>query len=205
MANRPMLDDLELPLAQRIDSEHVHVLARTDVPGLEGDFFASQGRRATRFTLNGVVTGEEAKESLKKLRDKFNLATPVPFVSDISTATRVDEVLIEELGVSEIAGRPERFDTRSLCASSSRRPRRRLSHHRRRPTAASRCDDVARGEGRSAGRAELRLQPRDRVVYRNEDGWTSVSGDLKNRIGHWVEPKSIRATSRSPPRLPPTP
>src|SRR5687767_3944431 len=110
MANRPMLDDLELPLAQRIDSEHDQVLARTDVPGLEGDFFASEGRRATRFTLSGVVTGEEAKEGLQKLRDKFNLATPVPFVSDISTATRVDQVLIEELGVREIAGRPERFE-----------------------------------------------------------------------------------------------
>jgi outer membrane protein OmpA-like peptidoglycan-associated protein len=110
MANRPMLDDLELPLAQRIDSEHDHVLARTDVPGLEGDFFASQGRRATRFTLSGVVTGDEVKERLQKLRDKFDLATPVAFVSDISTATRVDEVLIEELGVREIAGRPERFE-----------------------------------------------------------------------------------------------
>ena len=110
MPNRPMLDELELPLAQKIDSEHDQVLDRTDVPGLEGDFFASEGRRATRFTLSGVVSGGEAGEGLKKLRDKFGLATPVPFVSDISTATRVDEVLIEELGVREIAGRPERFE-----------------------------------------------------------------------------------------------
>ena len=110
MPNRPLLDDLELPLAQKLDSEHDQVLARTDVPGLEGDFFASEGRRATRFTLTGVVTGAESGEGLEKLRDKFSSATPVPFVSDISTATRVDKVLVEELGVREIAGRPERFE-----------------------------------------------------------------------------------------------
>lgn len=110
MPNRPVLDDLELPLAQQIDSEHDQVLARTDVPGLEGDFYVSQGRRATRFTLTGVVAGAEAGEGLEQLRAKFSTATPVAFVSDISTATRVDKVLVEELGVRELAGRPERFE-----------------------------------------------------------------------------------------------
>lgn len=110
MPNRPMLDDLELELVQKIDSEHDNVLHQTSVPGLDGDFLASQGRRATRFTLTGVVAGEEAGEDLKKLRDKFADADPVPFVSDIATATRVDRVLIEELGVREIAGKAKRFE-----------------------------------------------------------------------------------------------
>jgi outer membrane protein OmpA-like peptidoglycan-associated protein len=105
-----MLDDLELELVQKIDSDHDNVLHQTGVPGLDGDFLANQGRRATRFTLSGVVAGEEAAEDLKKLRDQFAEADPVPFVSDISTATRVDNVLIEELGVREIAGKAKRFE-----------------------------------------------------------------------------------------------
>src|SRR5690606_12115794 len=80
------------------------------VPGLEGDFYVAEGRRATRFTLTGVVAGSEAAEGLEQLRGKFTAATPVTFVSDISTATRVESVLVEELGVREIAGRPERFE-----------------------------------------------------------------------------------------------
>ncbi len=110
MSNRPMLDDLELELVQKIDSEHDQVLQQTGVPGLDGDFLASQGRRATRFTLTGVTVGEEAGDGLKKLRDKFAVADPVSFVSDISTATKVDKVLIEELGVRELAGKPNRFE-----------------------------------------------------------------------------------------------
>jgi outer membrane protein OmpA-like peptidoglycan-associated protein len=107
---RPLLDDLELELVQKIDSTHDHVLTQTDVPGLEGDFLKSEGRRATRFTLTGVVTGDDSAEDLKALREKFAAATPVPFVSDISTATRVDQVLVEEMGVRELAGRPQRFE-----------------------------------------------------------------------------------------------
>lgn len=110
MPDRPMLDDLELELVQKIDSGHDHVLHQTGVPGLDGDFLASEGRRATRFTLTGVVAGEEAAEDLKALREKFAIADPVPFLADIATATRVENVLIEEMGVREIAGRPRRFE-----------------------------------------------------------------------------------------------
>jgi outer membrane protein OmpA-like peptidoglycan-associated protein len=110
MPGRPVLDDLELELVQKIDSEQDQDLVQTGVPGLDGDFLASNGRRATRFTLIGVVAGDEAGEGLKKLREKFAIAEPVPFVSDIATATKVDKVLIEEMGVRELAGRPSRFE-----------------------------------------------------------------------------------------------
>ncbi|MES1241723.1 MAG: protein-arginine deiminase family protein [Acidobacteriota bacterium] len=107
---RPMLDGVELPLAQRIASEDGAVLAQHDVPALEGDFLQDLGRRATRFTLTGVLAGAGAEEGLAKLRDRFHAAEPVPFVSDIGTATKVDKVLIEEMGVRELAGRPARFE-----------------------------------------------------------------------------------------------
>ena len=107
---RPMLGDIELQLVQEIETGEDQVLARHDIPALEGDFLQGLGRRATRLTLTGVLTGPEAGEGLKTLRDKFRGAEPVAFVTDITTATRVNEVLIEEMGVRELAGKPERFE-----------------------------------------------------------------------------------------------
>ncbi len=111
MANgRPMLGDVELQLVQKIETDEDEVLTQHGVPALEGDFLQRQRRRATQITLSGVLTGPEAGEGLKTLRDKFRAAEPVPFVVDIATATRIDDMLIEEMGVRELAGRPERFE-----------------------------------------------------------------------------------------------
>ena len=107
---RPMLDDVELEHVQKIEVDGDQVLIQHGVPALEGDFLQGLGRRATQITLTGVLTGPEAGEGLNTLRDKFRAAEPISFVADITTATRVDQVLIEEMGVRELAGRPERFE-----------------------------------------------------------------------------------------------
>lgn len=106
----PMLDDVELKHVQKVEAEDEQVLAEHGVPALEGDFLQDLGRRVTRFTLIGVMTGTEAGDQLNTLRLKFRNAEPVSFVSDIATATTVDKVLIEEFGVRELAGKPERFE-----------------------------------------------------------------------------------------------
>lgn len=110
MPAKPMLDGVELEQVQKIDSDDQEVLAQHGVPALEGDFLQDLGRRVTRVTLTCVITGPKAQDQLKTLREKFRAATPVPFVADIATATKVGKVLIEELGVREVAGKPERFE-----------------------------------------------------------------------------------------------
>ena len=110
MPAKPMLDDIELQHVQKVEAEDHEVLAQHSVPALEGDFLQDLGRRVTRLTLVGVMTGPEAGEQLKSLRLKFRNAEPVSFVSDIATATTVDKVLIEEFGVRELAGKPARFE-----------------------------------------------------------------------------------------------
>jgi outer membrane protein OmpA-like peptidoglycan-associated protein len=110
MPAKPMLDDVELQHVQKVEAEDEQVLAQHAVPVLEGDFLQDLGRRVTRITLVGVMVGPEAGEQLKTLRLKFRNAEPVSFVSDISTATTVDKVLIEEFGVRELAGKPARFE-----------------------------------------------------------------------------------------------
>lgn len=107
---RPMLDDLELQQVQTIELDGDQVWVQHDIPALEGDFLQGLGRRAGQFTLTGVLTGAEVADGLKSLRDKFRAAAPVAFVADIATATRIDQVLIEEMGVRELAGKPARFE-----------------------------------------------------------------------------------------------
>src|SRR5215472_506330 len=96
---RPMLDGFELPLVQAIEGREDEALQEHLVPALEGDFLQDLGRRAARFELNGVLTGADAATSLKTLREKHRKATAVSFVTDIATATKVGNVLIETLDV----------------------------------------------------------------------------------------------------------
>ena len=107
---RPMLGGVELQQVQQLQVDADQVLVQHGVPALEGALFQGLGRRATQITLTGVLTGPEAGEGLKTLRAKFHAAEPVPFVADLTTATRVDQVLIEEMGVRDLAGKPERFE-----------------------------------------------------------------------------------------------
>ncbi len=105
-----MLGDLELQQVQRLETEGDQLLVAHRVPGLEGDFLQGLGRRGSRIALTGVLSGPASGEGLKKLREKFLAAEPVPFVSDIATATKVDEILIEEMEVRDLAGKPERYE-----------------------------------------------------------------------------------------------
>jgi outer membrane protein OmpA-like peptidoglycan-associated protein len=110
MPSKPLLDKLELQQVQKVEAEEKEAVSQHSVPALEGDFLQDLGRRAVRVTLNGVLTGPEAADGLKQLREKFQKAQPVPFVSDIATATSVDQVLLEALDIRELAGKPERFE-----------------------------------------------------------------------------------------------
>jgi hypothetical protein len=107
---RPILGDLTLESVQRIETEEGQALERHEVPALEGDFLQRLGRRGTRVALAGVVTGPGSADRLAELRAKVRRAEPVCFVSDVATATRLREVMVEELDVREVAGKPERFE-----------------------------------------------------------------------------------------------
>ncbi|WP_020579055.1 peptidoglycan-binding protein [Actinopolymorpha alba] len=109
---RPMLGDLELEQVQLVEVDEDQVVLRHPVPGLEGDFLQDFGRRAARVRLTGVLTAVDTVEHLGTLREKFHAGEPVGFVSDITSATLVDQVLIERMDVVELAGRPRVFEYR---------------------------------------------------------------------------------------------
>lgn len=107
---RPMLGDLELEQVQLVETDEDQVVVRHQVPALEGDFLQDLGRRGARLSLTGVLTAPETKDHLADLRARFHAGDPVAFVSDISSATAVDQVLVERMDVRELAGRPSAFE-----------------------------------------------------------------------------------------------
>jgi len=109
MAAKPMLDGIELQQVQKIDGDQSEIFNQHQVPALEGDFHQDLGRRAARIRLNGVLTGPKAANHLVTLRTKFRAAAPVAFVADIATATKVNRMLIEEMGIRGLAGKPKGY------------------------------------------------------------------------------------------------
>ena len=109
---RPMLGDLELEQVQLVEDDEDQVVTRHRVPGLEGDFLQDLGRRSARVRLTGVLTAADTVAHLGALRAKFHAGEPVGFVSDITSATLIDQVLIERMEVTELAGRPSAFEYR---------------------------------------------------------------------------------------------
>ncbi|WP_324651568.1 peptidoglycan-binding protein [Georgenia sp. H159] len=107
---RPMLGDLELEQVQVVTADEDQAVVRHRVPALEGDFLQDLGRRGAHLALTGVLTAPEVKDHLADLRERFHAGDPVPFVSDITSATAVDQVLIERMDVRELAGRPSAFE-----------------------------------------------------------------------------------------------
>ena len=106
---RPMLDDLELPLVQEITTQDQRMLAEHKPPGMSGSLLQNLGRQPMRVSLRGVATGPGALATAQRLHEKFRAAKPVPFTADIVADARLDLVLIEDLHIEDLAGRPQRF------------------------------------------------------------------------------------------------
>ena len=120
-----MLDDLELQQVQQLGVWQREDVREQEVPAIEGGYFEDFGRRATRIRVQGVLTGPKAQNQLNALRTKVRNAKAVPFVADITTATKVRQVLVEEMHVRELAGKPQRFqyDFRLVEFAAARKPK----------------------------------------------------------------------------------
>jgi hypothetical protein len=105
----PMLGDVELRTIQHITTLEQRALVEHQVPGMAGSAFQDLGRSSTCVKLSGILFDEGARADLETLRQKFQAAEPLPFTADITTATEIVDVLIEDLRVVELAGRPNTF------------------------------------------------------------------------------------------------
>ena len=111
---KPMLGDLTLSLIQAIHTTEANSLAKHDLPGLDGALFQNMGRHPALITVVGMAAGDTAKDDVEHLRQLFHAAEPLSFVADIMTATEVQQVLIADLVVRDVAGKPDNFWYRLL-------------------------------------------------------------------------------------------
>jgi hypothetical protein len=106
---KPMLDDLQLPQVQEVTTYDRRTLPEHKPPGMGGSLFQNLGRSPTGILLWGVATGPDALSFAEKLQKKFSANKPVRFTADIVMGARISNVMIENLRVEDMAGKPGRF------------------------------------------------------------------------------------------------
>lgn len=106
---RPMLDDLELQQVQELTTYDLRALPEHKPPGMSGSILQNLGRRPTRVVVRGVASGTGAADFAAKIEAKFRAAQPVPFTADIVADAKLDLVLIDDLQLLDLAGKPQRF------------------------------------------------------------------------------------------------
>lgn len=110
MIVRPMIGGWEPPMIERIASVEQRRLAVLPVPGLSGDLHQDLGRGALAVEISGSLSGHEARDAfLAEVRARFLAGEPVDFVADIVAESELEQVLIEELRLEEVAGHPDAF------------------------------------------------------------------------------------------------
>ncbi|MFQ3662076.1 MAG: hypothetical protein SNJ69_06740 [Chloroflexaceae bacterium] len=109
MPSGVMLDNIALPLVQDVRTHEDQALVSLPVPGMEGAAYQHLGRRPALITVLGMLADDESLAALEELRRRFYAHDPLPFSADITTATDVRQVVIDDLQVRELAGRPQQF------------------------------------------------------------------------------------------------
>ncbi len=110
MKIKPMLGGYEVPGIQRIGAIERRRVVEIPVPGLSGSYHQDLGASAASIRIEGTLSGDDSREGfLTEVRDKFSTGDPVDFVADITTATEIDQVIISDLKVQEVAGAPDSF------------------------------------------------------------------------------------------------
>jgi hypothetical protein len=118
-----MIDSWEVPRIERIFSSETRRLAVLGVPGLSGDLHQDLGRGALVVQIEGSLYGDEARDDfLKQLREKFLAGEPVPFVADIVKESKLENVLIEALELSEVAAQSDCFQYRIVLREYTEPP-----------------------------------------------------------------------------------
>ena len=110
MIVRPMVGEWEVPLIERIQTLEARRLARFSVPGLIGDLHQDLGRHSLMVEITGSLHGDAARDDfLNNVRPSFNSGEPLAFVADITTATELEQVLIEHLDLIEVNDHADSF------------------------------------------------------------------------------------------------
>ncbi|HEX2051766.1 MAG TPA: hypothetical protein VHJ34_14205 [Actinomycetota bacterium] len=110
-----MIGDWEVPSIERIELSEGRRLARLGVPGLAGDLHQDLGAESLTVSITGSLQGDDLRSGfLTTLREAYNEGTPLTFVSDITEASDVEEVLVVGFDVAECNDWGDEFRYRIL-------------------------------------------------------------------------------------------
>lgn len=106
---RPMLAGTELPQVQELTTDDLRALAEHQPPGKDGSLLQNLGRAPTTVTVVGMASDPQALDLVQRLKQDLRTGVAVPFVADITTDSEIDQVLIDDLRIRQLAGRPDRY------------------------------------------------------------------------------------------------
>ncbi|MCS7220697.1 MAG: hypothetical protein RML36_09210 [Anaerolineae bacterium] len=107
---KPILDNWEIPRIETIRIVERRALAEHPIPGRQGSLYQDLGTRPATIVIAGSLAGDEMRDQfLQSVREKFQAGLPVTFTADITTATQIQYVVIEDMRFEEIAGSPDSF------------------------------------------------------------------------------------------------
>ncbi len=82
------------------------------IPGSQGGVLQDLGREPVRIRFKGMMSGPDAKVTLKRLQKKLKAGIPLQFSSDLVSVDEVDKVLIEDLSYQSASGEADRYTYR---------------------------------------------------------------------------------------------
>ena len=106
---RPLLATIELPQVQEIRISDVRSVTEHKPPGKDGSLLQDLGRVPTDVTVWGVATGPDAPAFIDRLKAAMRAGAPVAFVGDITSDTELEDVIIDDVEIRQLAGKPDRF------------------------------------------------------------------------------------------------
>ena len=106
---RPLLAGDELPQVQELVTSDLRALAEHKPAGKDGSLLQNLGRAPTTVVVHGMASDPNALQVIDKLKKDLRSGTPVTFLADITTDTHVDNVLVDDVQVRQLAGKPDRF------------------------------------------------------------------------------------------------
>lgn len=110
MKIKPMIGEYEVPGLERVGASERRRLREIPVPGLGGSYHQDLGAHPLVLRLEGSLHGDEAREGfLESVRGLFAAGEPADFVSDITTATTIEKMIVAGLAVEESSDAPGTF------------------------------------------------------------------------------------------------
>lgn len=106
---RPMLAGEELPQVQDVETDDLRAVAEHKAPGKDGSMLQNLGRAPTGVTVRGVASDPASLELVERLKNELRTGQPVAFVADITDAAGIEQVLLDDLQVRQLAGRPDAY------------------------------------------------------------------------------------------------